>query len=106
MRVYWNYFLWTTGSFKATHRIPLDWRRTYLVTGFLTLKDGGNYGHIYIATLCRYSGGDQVLCGIRDDSGDADLGINEFISSASSVTVALRTTGGRHRAEGVVYDLS
>jgi hypothetical protein len=79
--------------------------------GALAGKDGGDYGQVYISMLCTVSG-DQVLCGIRDDPSDSSftdissLGINEFISHADSVTVKLRATGGLHRAEGILYDIT
>jgi hypothetical protein len=45
------------------------------------------------------------MCGIRDDDSDAGLNLVEPVSSASSVTVSLHTTGGSHRAEGIVYQV-
>lgn len=102
VRTYW---MWTTGTNTVTVTIGLDWKKQYLVTGYLTLTDGDDYAHVYISTVCTYRGGDQVLCGIRDDSGDFGLGVTEFISSATRVTIKLRTTGGAHRAEGAVYEL-
>jgi hypothetical protein len=105
MQPYWWYWMWTTGTFTVTHTIPLDWRRTYLVTGALTQTDGDDYAHVYISMVCSYSGGDVVRCGVRDIPDDVDLNLTEFISGARSVTVKLRTTGGRHRAEGIVYEL-
>jgi hypothetical protein len=97
--------MWTTGTFAVTSTIPLDWRKTYVVTGALTQTDGDDYAHVYISRVCSYSGGDVVSCGIRDVSGDQSLGLVEWISGARDVTVKLRTTGGQHRAEGVVYEL-
>ena len=46
-----------------------------------------------------------MLCGVRDNGDDFDLSVTEFVSSASSVTIKLRTKGGKHRAEGVIYEL-
>ncbi len=100
-----TYWMWTTGTYEVTLDFGLDWRKSYLMTGFLTLTDGGDRAHIYIATECHYSGGDQVLCGVRDSGDDFDLSVTEFISSASSVTVKLKTRGGAHRAEGVLYEV-
>ncbi|HMM42713.1 MAG TPA: hypothetical protein PKA95_12490 [Thermomicrobiales bacterium] len=99
-----TYWMWSVGTHDVTVTIGLDWRKRYLITGFLTLTEGDDYAHVYISTVCRYSGGDQVLCGIRDDAGDFGLGVTEFISSASRVTIKLRTKGGSHRAEGAVYE--
>jgi len=59
---------------------------------------------VYISTVCHYSGGDVVSCGIRDIDGERDLNVVEFIDNAIRVTVKLKTEGGRHRAEGVVYE--
>ena len=105
MNPVYRYWLWTTGTYEATVSMSLDWRKRYLVTGYLTLTDGDDYAHVYISTVCRYSGGDVVLCGVRDIGvDDFGLNIDEFIDGASSVTVKLKTKGGRHRAEGVVYE--
>jgi hypothetical protein len=100
-----TYWMWTTGTYEVALDIALDWRKSYLVTGYLTLTDGDDYAHVYISTVCSYSGGDVVLCGVRDIGGDFDLGVTEFISSASRVTIKLKTTGGRHRAEGAIHEL-
>ena len=53
-----TYWMWTTGTFEVTLDIALDWRKSYLVTGYLTLTDGDDYAHVYISTVCSYSGGD------------------------------------------------
>jgi hypothetical protein len=90
--------------FEVTLDLSLDHTKSYLVTGYLTLTDGDDRGHVYISTVCTYNGGDVVLC-VRDLGDDFDLGVTEFISSAESVTVKLKTTGGAHRAEGVVHEL-
>jgi hypothetical protein len=105
MRPHRRYWLWTTGTYTASVTVTLDWERRYLVTGALTQTDGDDYAHIYIATVCTYSGGDVVLCGVRDSEDDRGLNLVEFLSRATSVTIKLRTTGGRHRAEGVVYEI-
>ena len=101
----WTYWMWTTGTFEVTIDFALDWQKSYLVTGYLTLVDGDDRGHIYISTVCTYNGGDVVLCGVRDFGDDFDLSVTEVVSSATTVTVKLKTSGGAHRAEGVVYEL-
>lgn len=100
-----TYWMWTTGTYEVSIDFDLDWRKRYLITGYLTLTDGDDYGHVYISMVCRYSGGDQVLCGLRDTEGDFDLSVTEIVSSTSKVTVTLKTEGGAHRAEGVIYEL-
>ncbi len=100
-----TYWMWTTGTFEVSLDVDLDWQKTYLVTGYLTLVDGDDRGHIYISTVCNYNGSDVVSCGVRDIGDDFDLSVNEIVGSASSVTIKLKTSGGAHRAEGVVYEL-
>lgn len=100
-----TYWMWTTGTFEVTLDVGLDWRKSYLITGQLTLTDGDDYAHVYISTVCSYSGGDVVLCGVRDLGDDFGLGVNEFVGSASKVTIKLKTKGGAHRAEGVIYEI-
>jgi hypothetical protein len=95
--------MWTTGAFTVSHTVALDWTKRYLVTGYLTQTDGDDYAHVYIATLCTYHG-DVIRCGVRDNPDDQGSNIVEFIDHAVSVTLKLRTTGGRHRAEGVIYE--
>ncbi|HEX7744036.1 MAG TPA: hypothetical protein VF462_02075 [Micromonosporaceae bacterium] len=112
MFVHRTYWMWTRGRFTVSLSIPLNRFRRYLVTGGLTGKSGGDYGQVFISTVCTMSGDDQVLCGVRDDPADppdaniAGLGIVEVIGNAVSVTVKLRGDGGLHRAEGVVYDIT
>lgn len=112
MFVYATYFMWTRGQFTVSHTIPLDRGRRYLVTGALTGKSGGNYGQVFISTVCTMPSEDQVLCGVRDDPSNspaaniANLGIVEVLSNAVRVTVKLRGDDGLHRAEGVVYDIT
>ena len=105
MHAHYTYWMWTTGTYEVTVTIPLNWERRYLVTGYLTQTDGDDYAHVYISMVCHYSGGDVVRCGIRDFSDDKYLGIVEVINGARSVTIKLKTKGGRHRAEGVVYEI-
>lgn len=100
-----TYWMWTTGTYEVTIDFDLDWRRRYLITGYLTLTDGDDYAHLYTSLICHYSGGDVQLCSLRDDGDDFDLKVTEIVSSTSKVTVKLRTKGGAHRAEGVVYEL-
>ena len=104
MNLHDNGWMWTTGRFEVTVEVKLDWRKSYLVTGYLTLTEGGERAHVYIASVCTYHGGQQ-LCGLRDVDDDFGLSVTEVVSSASSVTIKLRTQGGAHRAEYVVYEL-
>ena len=99
-----RYWLWTTGTYKATVTINLDPSKRYYVDGALVQTDGDDYAHVYISTVC-IARSDTVHCGIRDWTDDKDLNTNEHLSNASRVTIALRTKGGRHRAEGTVYEL-
>ena len=94
----------TTGTYKATVTINLDPSKRYYVDGALVQTDGDDYAHVYISTVC-IARSDTVHCGIRDWTDDKDLNTNEHLSNASRVTIALRTKGGRHRAEGTVYEL-
>jgi hypothetical protein len=111
MFVHTTYWMWTQGQFTVSLTIALDRNRRYLVAGALTGKSGGDYGQVFIATVCTMQGG-QILCGIRDDPADApadnivNLGIVEILSNAVEVTVKLRGDDGLHRAEGVVYDIT
>ncbi len=105
MRPYWNYGAWTTGTFTVVATIPLDWRKRYLVTAYLTLTEGDDYAHVYVSQICHYSGGDVVSCGIRDIPDDFKVWAVEIIDHASQVTLKLKTKGGRHMAEGIVYEL-
>ncbi len=100
----WTYWMWTTGTFTTSLTMSLNPSRSYMVTGYLTQKDGGDYAHVYISMVCTISG-DQRLCGIRDISGDDGLSIVENLNGADSVTIKLTTKGGHHRAEGVIWEL-
>ena len=95
--------LWTSGEFTISKTYALNPARRYLLTGWLTQTSGDGYSHIYISEVCTDSG-DVTLCGIRDFESETSLNLTEFISNASSVTFKLRSTGGRHRAEGVLYE--
>jgi hypothetical protein len=52
MFVHATYWMWTQGQFTVSHTIGLDRNRRYLVTGGLTGKSGGDYGQVFIATVC------------------------------------------------------
>jgi hypothetical protein len=115
MFVRWIYRMRTQGSATAAVLMTLDPGRRYLITGALVGKAGGDYGQVFISTLCIRHSPDQILCGIRDDPEDppeaniADLPnirITEFVQNATRVTVKLRGDGGLHRAEGVIYDIT
>jgi hypothetical protein len=112
MFVQTSFWMWTTGTFTASITVSLNRSRRYHVTGGLVGKEGGDYGQVFISTVCTTSG-DQVLCGVRDDPSSTPdkniktLGLNEILPPAADrVTIKLRSTGGRHRAEGVVYDIT
>lgn len=60
-----TYWMWTSGKFTVTLTAGLDPRRSYLITGALTGKSGGDYGQVYISTVCTQRSSDQILCGIR-----------------------------------------
>lgn len=100
----WAYTYWieNTGNITGTTTMALDPTQSYLVEGYLTKKDGGDYAHVYIAEVCTQVSPDQVDCGVNDEGG---AGMVAVLSSATSVTVGLHTTGGNHRAEGVVWQL-
>lgn len=105
MRPVWTYWLAVTGSATATVSMSLNPDRRYLVTGGLILTDGDDYARVYIGTVCRRLG-DVIACGVRDFDGDGGLGLTEALTpNASRVIVKLKTKGGKHRAEGVVYEI-
>ncbi|WP_052867917.1 hypothetical protein [Streptomyces niger] len=107
-----RYFLWVTGRLTTSVTLRLDPGRRYLLTGGLTGKYGAEYGQVFISTVCVRRGSDQVLCGVRDDPADSPadnirrLNIDEFLENATRVTVKLRSDGGGHRAEGILYDIT
>ncbi|GGM40952.1 hypothetical protein GCM10012275_09910 [Longimycelium tulufanense] len=110
MFVYQTYWIWTQGKITGSLTLTLDPNRIYLVTGALVAKQGGDAGQVYISTVCRRSG-HLVRCGVRDDGLDVEqsvkrLGLTEVLSNSTRVTIKLRGTGGLHRAEGVVYDIT
>jgi hypothetical protein len=106
MNAFSTYWVAVTGSATASVTIPLNPDRRYLVTGGLILTEGDDHARVYIAEVCNQVAPDLVTCGVRDIDGDAGLGLVEFLSSkAVSVTIKLKTTGGKHRGEGVVYEL-
>lgn len=115
MFVRWAYRMWTRGSATATVLMTLDPGRRYLITGGLAGKAGGDYGQVFISTLCILASPDQILCGIRDDPADPpeanitdlpNIRITESVQNATRVTIKLRGDGGLHRAEGVIYDIT
>ncbi len=113
MFAYRSFWMWTTGSFTTSTTVALDRNRRYLVTGGIVGKEGGDYGQVFISTVCTMPSNDQVLCGVRDDPSNTPdtniktLGLVEFLPpTATRVTIKLRSSGGRHRAEGVVYDMT
>jgi hypothetical protein len=96
-----TFWMWTTGDFDETLTMSLNPNQSYLVETYLTKTDGGDYAHAYISETCS-GGGDQILCGITNEPDASSVSV---LSGLISVTVALRTTGGAHRAEGVLYAL-
>ncbi len=105
MNPYWYYWFWVQGQSQVTYDIPLDWRKRYLVTGYLTATEGDEYAHVYVYQICNYNGSDLVSCGILEGENDKCLLIQKFIDSAIKVSVKLKTGGGYHKAEGMVYEL-
>jgi hypothetical protein len=106
MRAVWTYWAAVTGSATASVSMALNPDRRYLVTGGLILTEGDDHARVYIGTVCIQTSSDVIACGVRDIDGDAGLGVTEFLAAhATSVTVKLKATGGKHRGEGVVYEL-
>jgi hypothetical protein len=91
-----------SGSFGNTLTMALDPTHTYMVEGFLTKKNGGDYAHVYIAEVCTQVSPDQIDCGIRNEGSS---GIVAVLSHATEVTIGLQTSGGNHRAEGIIWQL-
>ena len=81
-------WMWTSGKFSISFTIQLDAARRYLVTGAISGKSGGDYGQVYISTVCEERPG-QVLCGVRGGPLDApdwkiaNLGIVELLAAGS-----------------------
>lgn len=98
----WEYYweLWTTGTFDETVTLALDTNKRYLVETYLTLTEGGDHAHAYILEICTLNG-DQRLCGLNNEA-DAPS-VFPLPAQADSVTLALSTTGGRHRSGILVY---
>jgi hypothetical protein len=111
MFVYWTYWMWATGNATATVTIPLNPSRVYATSGALSAEKDAGYGQVFISMVCTQSG-DQILCGLRDsptDSPDTLLrnrDIVEVLRSATRVTIKLRSAGGAHRAEGIIWDIT
>jgi hypothetical protein len=97
-----TYWLENNGNTNGTVTIALNPSQRYMVEGFITKKNGGDYVHIYIAEVCTQVSPDQINCGINNEGSS---GIVVVLSRATRVTVGLRTTGGNHRAEGIVWQL-
>ena len=102
MQAVYTYWLENTGNITGTVTMALDPTQNYVIEGFLTKKNGGDYAHVYISELCTQISSDQIGCGINDEPSS---GIVSFLYSPTSVTVGLTTTGGNHRAEGAIYQL-
>ena len=98
----WTYWMENSGSFGNTVAMALDPTQTYMVEGFLTKKNGGDYAHVYIAEVCTQVSSDQIDCGINDEGSS---GIVAVLSNATQVTIGLQTSGGNHRAEGIIWQL-
>ena len=101
----WAVWFWieTWGSFTESVAINLGPNANgYLGEAYISLKDGGDYAHVYVSEVCT-GGGDVVLCGERDEPGGRSVVI--LPNNTLSVTYALHTTGGHHVAEGVIYSL-
>lgn len=106
MNAWYTYWIGITGEATASVTIPLNSDRPYLVTGGLILTEGDDHARVYIAQVCQQAAEDLITCEVRDLDGDAGLGLVEFLDdNAVSVTIKLKTDGGKHRAEGVVYEL-
>jgi hypothetical protein len=107
-----TYFMWTQGRFSFTLDIGLNPAQRYLITGALTGKSGGNYGQVYISTICRMRSIDQIVCEVEDDPSDPpssnimNLGITRIIAGATRVSLTLRGDGGLNRAEGTIFRLA
>jgi hypothetical protein len=106
------WWMWTRGQFTVSVTAGLDPGRRYIVTGGLEGKSGAEYGQVFISTVCIRRSPDQILCGVRDDPASspndniANLGLLEFLSNATRVTIKLRADGGLHRAQAVIYDIT
>jgi hypothetical protein len=101
MQPIYTFWIENSGNITGTTEIALDPSQNYLIEGYLTKKNGGDYAHVFIYEVCQQSG-DQVLCGVYDEGS---TGIVDVLNNATSVTVGLTTGGGNHRAEGIVYQL-
>lgn len=103
MNPVWTFWIENTGNITGTVTLNLGPNANgYLAEAYFSLKDGGDYAHVYIVQICT-GGGDQVLCGINDEPGAR--AVTFLPNNTISVTYALTTTGGHHVAEGVIYAL-
>lgn len=106
-----TFWIWTQGAYSVDITLALHPSRRYLVTGGLVGTTGGDWGQVYISTICTMRG-DAVFCSVRDESADSEyaaisgLGLVEVFEHASRVIITLRSSGGRHRAEGAIYDIT
>jgi hypothetical protein len=105
-----TYFIWTQGSFSFTLNISLNPAQRYLITGALTGKSGGNYGQIYISTICFMRSIDQIVCEVEDEASPSsnimNLSITRIVAGATRVSLTLRGDGGLNRAEGTIFRLA
>lgn len=112
MRVHRTYWIWTRGNFTATATVRLNPNRLYLVTGGLVGTSSGDFSQMYIWGTCQYRSSDQIVCGIREGDPDPQSSIQNEIFNRTlplgtfRVTLALRSEGGLHRGEGVIYDIT
>lgn len=111
-----NYYTWfrirTQGQISGSVTISLNPLRRYLVTGGLNGTSGSDFAHLYIAVVCTRRSPDQIACGVRDDplqTPEVSMERNhltEILTNATRVTIKLRSNGGLHRGEGVIYDIT
>jgi hypothetical protein len=105
MRPACTYWIGITGSTTYSLTVNLNPDRVYLVTGGLILTDGEAYARVYIGAVGHVIESDMWGLGIRDIPDDAGCGLVEVLRNAYCVIIKLKTTGGKHRAEGVIYEL-
>ena len=97
-----QYYLWTRGRYKIDIEFNLDPNKKYLVTGYLTLTSGRRHAHVYISEECYRSS--VEICEVRTGD-DFHAYVVKVLDKHTSVTISLKTKGGKHRAEGVIYEL-
>lgn len=112
VRVQATYFLWNRVPLTTTVTARLNPNRRYLITGGLVGTSSDRFAQIYIWGTCRYSGNDQILCGIMEEDPNPQVSIEHMRLNRTlplgtyRVTIALRSEGGLHRGEGVIYDIT